>query len=633
MSQVYSTEPQTTGRVILNTTHGPIDINLFCKESPTTCRSFLQLCLDGFYDDLIFHRILDNFLIQVGERESERDNVHVNDNDTDAGNYDAKANANIGSSDDLTRKKLEVIPRIKFNHRGQVAMALPLDQEDHDNDDDDNDDDDITRTSRSLSLSRQFFITMDEAPFLDQKYVIFGTVRGDTIFNALRIGKTETIGETGDVADKDNAPKIVSVRIVEHMFEDLVATAEERVPWNRSNGGGIRGEQQSEASILKKKRKKRKGKRDLNVLSFGGEMEDMDDGLDYSIGIGIGTRSGSGSGVGMNSSHDALHPKSDRKSGKDGIKGTGTIHVTNNTEASSSGDSKRIKEDSHSRTQSDEMQHVDVPVEEDRDTLKAAPPTSSLEHDPFRANTITIPNANAHAHAIPNAHANAKTAVHKEPHTASSNGKLPRDEDAGTDATPQSKAPKIKMSALEARRLKYMNRKSKSTTQTGVTTQTDVRKLTKQHRDDDTMSKLNQFKTKMFQAKGFKEGAGIQRNGNGSRNGNGNGSRNDNGSGNESARNTAGDDSLATRMARKDNAANQRKLPFEHAPVYSGQVLEDIDIDDSAKWMESTFKCRRHIDHDSKAQAMGGGGGGGDGRNIEDYEVIDSKRKRSRNTF
>ena len=283
----------------------------------------------------------------------------------------------------------------------------------------------------------------------------------------------------------------------------------------------------------------------------------------------------------------------------------GTIHVQHNTKASSS-DSKRIKEDSHSRTQSDEMQHVDVPVEEDRDTLKAAPPTSSLEHDPFRANTIPIPNA----------HAYAKTAVHKEPHTASSNGKLPRDEDAGTDATPQSKAPKIKMSALEARRLKYMNRKSKSTTQTGV------RKLSKQHRDDDTMSKLNQFKTKMFQAKGFKEGAGIQRNGNG------NGSRN----GNESARNTAGDDSLATRMARKDNAANQKKLPFEHAPVYSGQVLEDIDIDDSAKWMESTFKCRRHIDHDSKAQAMGGGGGG-DGRNIEDYEVIDSKRKRSRNTF
>jgi hypothetical protein len=109
-----------------------------------------------------------------------------------------------------------------------------------------------------------------------------------------------------------------------------------------------------------------------------------------------------------------------------------------------------------------------------------------------------------------------------------------------------------------------MNRKSKSTTQTGVTT--GVRKLSKQHRDDDTMSKLNQFKTKMFQAKGFKKGAGNQQNGNGSRNGNGNHNRN----GNESSRHTVGGDSLATRMARKDKAANEKKLPFEHAPVYSG---------------------------------------------------------------
>jgi peptidyl-prolyl cis-trans isomerase SDCCAG10 len=55
MSQVYSTEPSPTGRVIFDTTHGPIDIKLFCKECPTTTRSFLQLCIDGYYDDMIFH--------------------------------------------------------------------------------------------------------------------------------------------------------------------------------------------------------------------------------------------------------------------------------------------------------------------------------------------------------------------------------------------------------------------------------------------------------------------------------------------------------------------------------------------------------------------------------------------------
>jgi len=66
MSTVYSTEPATTGRVVLDTTHGPIDINLWCKECPTTTRTFIQLCLDGYYDGMIFHRILSEFLIQTG---------------------------------------------------------------------------------------------------------------------------------------------------------------------------------------------------------------------------------------------------------------------------------------------------------------------------------------------------------------------------------------------------------------------------------------------------------------------------------------------------------------------------------------------------------------------------------------
>ncbi|EED96366.1 predicted protein, partial [Thalassiosira pseudonana CCMP1335] len=52
--------------VVFETTHGPIDVNLFCKECPTTTRTFLQLCLDGYYDGMIFHRILSDFLIQTG---------------------------------------------------------------------------------------------------------------------------------------------------------------------------------------------------------------------------------------------------------------------------------------------------------------------------------------------------------------------------------------------------------------------------------------------------------------------------------------------------------------------------------------------------------------------------------------
>ena len=62
-------------------------------------------------------------------------------------------------------------------------------------------------------------------------------------------------------------------------------------------------------------------------------------------------------------------------------------------------------------------------------------------------------------------------------------------------------------------------------------------------------------------------------------------------------------------------------------PTYSGQVFEDDEKWSAAandgSWLKTRFKCKRHIDHDSKDQSIGG-----DGRNINEYEVIDEKRKR-----
>jgi hypothetical protein len=60
----------------------------------------------------------------------------------------------------LTKKRLEVLQRIKFNHRGQVVMAEPVD-----NDSDIHNDND-KQTSGRDALSKQFCITVDEAPFL-----------------------------------------------------------------------------------------------------------------------------------------------------------------------------------------------------------------------------------------------------------------------------------------------------------------------------------------------------------------------------------------------------------------------------------------------------------------------------------
>lgn len=58
---------KTSGRVILHTTVGDIDIELWCRETPKACRNFIQLCLEGYYEDVIFHRVIKNFIAQTGD--------------------------------------------------------------------------------------------------------------------------------------------------------------------------------------------------------------------------------------------------------------------------------------------------------------------------------------------------------------------------------------------------------------------------------------------------------------------------------------------------------------------------------------------------------------------------------------
>ena len=45
-------------QVLLITTVGEFDIELWSKEAPMACRNFVQLCMEGYYDDTIFHRIV-----------------------------------------------------------------------------------------------------------------------------------------------------------------------------------------------------------------------------------------------------------------------------------------------------------------------------------------------------------------------------------------------------------------------------------------------------------------------------------------------------------------------------------------------------------------------------------------------
>jgi len=52
---------------VLETSKGVIAIELYTDKMPITCSNFIKLVKDGFYDGMIFHRVMDNFMIQAGK--------------------------------------------------------------------------------------------------------------------------------------------------------------------------------------------------------------------------------------------------------------------------------------------------------------------------------------------------------------------------------------------------------------------------------------------------------------------------------------------------------------------------------------------------------------------------------------
>ena len=53
-------------RAIMETDKGTINLELFDQDAPNTVANFVKLAKDGFYDDLNFHRVIPNFMIQGG---------------------------------------------------------------------------------------------------------------------------------------------------------------------------------------------------------------------------------------------------------------------------------------------------------------------------------------------------------------------------------------------------------------------------------------------------------------------------------------------------------------------------------------------------------------------------------------
>ncbi len=73
MPKQYDAQPELTVDLSKNysatikTNHGDINVDLLVERSPQTVNNFVFLARDGFYDDVIFHRVIDGFMIQGGD--------------------------------------------------------------------------------------------------------------------------------------------------------------------------------------------------------------------------------------------------------------------------------------------------------------------------------------------------------------------------------------------------------------------------------------------------------------------------------------------------------------------------------------------------------------------------------------
>ena len=129
----------------LHTNHGAIAIELFDDDAPKTVENFLKLARDGFYDGVIFHRIIPDFMIQGGDP-------------TGTGS----GGPGYQFEDEFNDKKVV---------RGALAMA---------------------NAGPNTNGSQFFIVTTEAASWLDGKHTVFGTVTdGMDVVDAISAVETD----------------------------------------------------------------------------------------------------------------------------------------------------------------------------------------------------------------------------------------------------------------------------------------------------------------------------------------------------------------------------------------------------------------------------------------------------------
>lgn len=150
-------------KVLISTSMGDIEVELYADKAPETVKNFMDYVKSGFYDGLIFHRVIKGFMIQGGGF-----NADMKEKAT-------KAPIKIESSNGLK------------NERGTLAMA---------------------RTNVPDSATSQFFINHADNPFLNYKaptqagygYAVFGKViKGMDVVDKIAFVETATKGPHQDV--------------------------------------------------------------------------------------------------------------------------------------------------------------------------------------------------------------------------------------------------------------------------------------------------------------------------------------------------------------------------------------------------------------------------------------------------
>jgi cyclophilin family peptidyl-prolyl cis-trans isomerase len=155
-------DPTKTYTAIFKTEHGDIRVNLFTQDAPKTVNNFVFLARQGFYNDTVFHRVIENFMVQGGDPTG-----------TGTGGPGYRFNDEAGA--------------LKGKHSGPGILSMA--------------------NAGPNTNGSQFFITHVATDWLDGKHGVFGKVADDDsmkVVNSILIRDPRSGGE----ASKLNAIEI-----------------------------------------------------------------------------------------------------------------------------------------------------------------------------------------------------------------------------------------------------------------------------------------------------------------------------------------------------------------------------------------------------------------------------------------